>query len=189
VSLASAPDVQRVLDELAAAGRDATALVAGLDDEQVNWRPAAERWSVAQCLDHLSVTNAQYLSALEDTLAWARERGFERGGPLDAGSFGGLYLRALEPPPRLRVAAPRSIRPAPRRSRDEALAGFVDSLRRLAELLRGNADVDLNVRFRFPFVPLLRFRAGAGFRMVAAHARRHLWQARQVRRAPGFPAR
>jgi hypothetical protein len=34
----------------------------------------------------------------------------------------------------------------------------------------------------------LKFTLGQAFRLLAAHERRHLWQARNVRNAPNFPA-
>jgi hypothetical protein len=44
-----------------------------------------------------------------------------------------------------------------------------------------------SVRFRNPFVPLLRFTVGTGLLVINAHDRRHLWQAERVQDAPGFP--
>ena len=31
-----------------------------LTSEQINWKPAAESWSVGQCLDHLIKANERY---------------------------------------------------------------------------------------------------------------------------------
>jgi len=53
------PEVWRQqLEELQAEILD---LLEPLDDEQVNWRPEAWKWSVGQCMDHLSSTNAMVL--------------------------------------------------------------------------------------------------------------------------------
>jgi hypothetical protein len=43
-----------------------------------------------------------------------------------------------------------------------------------------------SVRFKNPFVPLLRFTIGTGLLVINAHDRRHLWPER-VEDAPGFP--
>jgi hypothetical protein len=42
-------------------------------------------------------------------------------------------------------------------------------------------------RFPNPFVSGLNWTIGAGLRIIAAHDRRHLWQAEQVRHRPDFP--
>ena len=59
---------------------------------------------------------------------------------------------------------------------------------RLARRLAEAQGLDLRrVKLTSPFVPLLRVDLGSAFRVVAVHERRHLWQARQVTGAPGFP--
>ena len=46
------------------------------------------------------------------------------------------------------------------------------------------ANIDLaGVVFPNPFVRGMRFRLATGLHVIAAHARRHLWQAWRVRRA------
>ena len=55
-------------------------------------------------------------------------------------------------------------------------------------VLRKAAGIDLNgTRFVNPFLSLIRFSMGSGFQIIAAHERRHLWQAKQVRGRAGFP--
>ena len=66
---------------------------------------------------------------------------------------------------------------------------FLHSQEDMRRVVRESADLDLNrIRFRNPFIGFLRFTVGAGLLIIAAHNRRHLWQAEQVRRAAGFPA-
>ena len=59
---------------------------------------------------------------------------------------------------------------------------------RLLELLRRADGVDISrAKVTSPLSKLLKLRIGAAFAILAAHGRRHLWQARQVRRQAGFP--
>jgi len=56
------------------------------------------------------------------------------------------------------------------------------------DLLRAGAAQDLNgIRFVNPFLSLIRFSAGTGFQVIAAHERRHLWQAERILANPRFP--
>lgn len=131
----------------------------------MSWQPDGGRaWSIAQCLDHLARANTEYLRPMGEALRRARERGRLRRGPVPPGFLGAWFIRQLEPPPRRGMRAPRAIVPSSALPAAEAL--------RLFPLVRG-----------------LRFRTAAGFRIVAAHDRRHLWQARRVLESPGFPAR
>ena len=51
-------------------------------------------------------------------------------------------------------------------------------------LVQEAREMDLNrIRFKNPFVGLLRFTVGTGLLIIGAHDRRHLWQARQVSKA------
>lgn len=183
------PDLQDVVEQLEAADRDARSVVADLDDARANWQPDDGRsWSVAQCLDHLARATSHYLAPMEQALARARGRGQLRRGPVAPGRLAAWFIRQLEPPVARRMRAPRSIVPVSALPADEALARFLAAQAAAERLLAANADLDLSVRFANPYLTGLRFRTGAGFRIIAAHDRRHLWQARRVRSAAGFPA-
>jgi hypothetical protein len=182
-------DVARILDGLRAADADARVLVSDLDERAFNWQPNDGRsWSIAQCLDHLTRTGWAYLKPLEAAIEKASGRGRVRRAPIDPGYFGGLFAKYVEPPPRFRFPAPRKIQPASRGARHATLAAFLEMQAQTRALLERAAGLDLNgARFANPFVPGIRFRAGAGFLILDGHNRRHLWQARRVRQASGFP--
>jgi hypothetical protein len=177
-------DVQSLHEELLAAERDAQALVAGLSEEQGAWRPEPGSWSVAECLDHLATGNRVYLSAMREPAGRARARGRRRRGPARPGWLGALFVRTFEPPPRWTLKAPRKIRPRQAPPLAEAFAGFVASHAEVRAFLLAHADLDLaGTLFPNPFLPGLRLSLATGIHVLAAHARRHLWQAWRVRRA------
>lgn len=68
-------DVQELLRALDENDRRAEDLVRGLDDERLNWRPDERSWSVAQCLDHLSVANRTYVVPMREALEKRGGRG------------------------------------------------------------------------------------------------------------------
>lgn len=45
--------------------REAQEVFGNLDLGQLNWKPSAEEWSVAQCFDHLIVTNTDYFPLIK----------------------------------------------------------------------------------------------------------------------------
>ena len=63
-----------VREELAAIARDTECTFGGLGERQLNWRPDATRWSVAQCLDHLVTANAQMADMADAALDATRSR-------------------------------------------------------------------------------------------------------------------
>jgi hypothetical protein len=57
-------DIAVLEDGFDAVERDARALVSGLTELSGTWRPDANAWSVAECLDHLAIANRVYLRAI-----------------------------------------------------------------------------------------------------------------------------
>jgi hypothetical protein len=179
-------DIRDLDAALEAAERDAGALVAGLSEEQGSWRREAGSWSVAECLDHLARGNRVYLGAMQETANRARLSGRRRSRPAKPGLAGGMFVRMLEPPPSWwsTLKSPRRIRPRAAPSLVDAFDGFAASQADVRAFLISNADLDLaGVRFPNPFVRGIRFSLATGLHVLAAHQRRHLWQAWRVRRA------
>ena len=175
------------LDEaLAANARQAQTLAAGLTEAQGGWRPAPGSWSVAECLDHLATANRVYLEAMTPPAARALSEGRRRRRPALPGVIGRWFIASLEPPakPLSRRKAPRLIAPRDAPSLADAVAAFLASQDGVRGFLRRYADINLaGLRFPNPFVRGLRFSLATGLHVIAAHERRHLWQAWRVRRA------
>jgi hypothetical protein len=182
------PDIQEILRALDDSDRRAEALVRDLDEERFNWRPDERSWSVAQCLDHLNVANLAYLAPMRAALERAGRKSRVRRGAIQPGFLGRWFVGTLEPPPKRRLPAPKKIVPAARKGRDEVIGEWRRIQAEVKDLLRAGAAQDLNgIRFVNPFFSLIRFSVGTGFQVIAAHERRHLWQAERVLANPRFP--
>ena len=188
-STALPDDLQRVLDEIQQADRRADDLVASLTDQQFHWQPDGGRgWSVAQCLEHLAATNVLYGAAVRQGIESARQRGWTPYVPLKPGFFGRRFISSLEPPVRRRSRAPGTVRPQSQLSRSEILRRYHDAHARVMEMIGQAAAIDPNrATFANPFFRLVRVKVATGLRVIAAHDRRHLWQAEQVMRRQDFP--
>jgi DinB superfamily len=185
VNASTPPDILALEDALNAAARDARALAAGLTEDEGAWRAEAGSWSVAECLDHLAIANRVYLAAMRPSGERALAHGRRRRRPARPGLIGRWFVRSLEPPvaPRSRGKAPKLIRPRTSPALAEAAARFLASQDEVRTFLRTYADIDLaGVRFPNPFVRGVRFSLATGLHVIAAHERRHLWQAWRVRR-------
>jgi hypothetical protein len=181
-------DLQALADEIEAITRQTDTLLDPLDDEQFNWSPRPGAWSIGQCFDHLNVVNAVYFKGIHDAVAAARQAGLKRSGPIRSSLSGRLFIWSVEPPSRMRVRAPSTVRPADRRHKAEVWPEFVRFHAHLRIFLQDCADVDLNrARFPNPFVRGVPMRAGTALKALTAHDRRHVWQATRVREAEGFP--
>ncbi|PWT85646.1 MAG: hypothetical protein C5B56_13700 [Proteobacteria bacterium] len=176
----------RLISELDDADRRAESIAAGLSRAQINWQPSPGAWSVGQCLDHLRMTNEVYLPAIAAALE-NRER--KVVGELRIGSFSRWFIRNyIAPNPGgTKARAPKKIAPV-QHVEPEILDAFLRSNRATRDLIVRAAEYDVNgIRFRNPFIPLLRFTVGTGLEIVAKHEGRHLLQAERVRQSAGFP--
>jgi hypothetical protein len=181
------PFLSGLIEQLDAIVLDARAVLDGLTAEQVNWRPDAQRWSIGQCLDHVARTVRLYPEAIEQMIGEARRRvGGEK--PFREGWVSRWAISSMEPPPSLRIRTMRRVEPAERLDAGSLRAEFEGALRRLRELIVAADGVSLrHARMNSPFTRVLKFTLGQTFAINLAHARRHLWQARQVCQHANFP--
>ena len=188
--LALAPELDEFRRQFEQLANDADALVAPLTDGQFTWQPQPQphAWSVAQCIDHLNVTARMYLPVLDEGIANAIRQGQYGEGPYAYPWLARMFVRMLEPPPRFRVKTPVAFRPPPGRTRQEIMSAFRAYQVQYVDRLRQANGLDLShARARSPVISWLVFPLGSAFASMAAHERRHLWQARQVIQAQGFP--
>ena len=186
--LTLAAELQQLRDEFQQVAIEATALAAPLTDVQFAWKPAADVWSIGECLSHLNATARLCLPKLEEGISEGIRAGLYGEGPFRYGWMDRLILRASEPPSRWHVRSPRTFMPAPGESRDEILAAFHAVQRQYVDLLRRANGLDLvRVRVTSPVARWRRFGLGAAFAVLAAHERRHLWQAHRVAALPPLP--
>jgi DinB family protein len=173
----------KLLDQLAEIRRRAEQVIGGLMPEQLMRRPDPAKWSIAECLAHLNLT----ASVVQPKIAAAIEQG-KNGKILGTGPFGlGFWGRLLtwfaEPPPKIRLRAPKGI--APKVETDDPakiISEFMRCQDEWARLLREAEELDqrkIKVPGLFPGLPTLRLSAPIPW--MLAHERRHLWQAENVK--------
>jgi hypothetical protein len=182
------PHLKTILDDLEKSDQEAQRIAGGLSNAQANWQPVENAWSIAQCLDHLGRANRLYAATLHKAVKGARAPKKLPLGPIQPGWFSRLFIRTLEPPPKRKLQAPKKIVPVSQIPGREALEAFLRSQEDVRAVIRDGAGLDLNrIRFPNPFIGFLRLTVGTGLLVVAAHDRRHLWQAQRVLECAGFP--
>jgi len=174
-------DLQSVLNELDRADQQARQLVSDLSEAQLNWEPGAGAWSVAQCLAHLGQMNSVLTAALRTAVRQADKSSATPRKPIQPGWFGRWFINQMDAPPRRKMKTPRQGIPEAHKSGEEILREFIAAHDELRSLIHEARDLDLNrIRFRNPFIGLLRYSVGTALLVIGAHDRRHLWQARQI---------
>lgn len=189
VFLESKSLLQTVAAEAEKNNEAAKLLVAGLTEEQLNWKPASDRWSIAQCLDHLAVTSAQFNKLFTAAI--------ERGGtkwpvngpvPYRPSLVGGWLIKQVLPETTRKFPAPKVFRPSDSSDIQGALEKYLNQQASFIRFVNDSANLDYNkTRLRSPVTPLMRYSLADAYVVTVVHGWRHLAQARRVREAPEFP--
>lgn len=183
-----ATGVARYVEELDAVSERVDRLVRVLSVDQLAWRPSDRSWSVGECVDHLVRAGHLWAAACERASARGRASGRFGEPPFRLGLVGAAFVRLMEPPARARFRAPRRMRPERPLDAHATLDAFEAAQRRLVETARAAEGLDLSgVIVHTPSSPFLWLNLAASFAAVAAHERRHVWQAEGIMDSPGFP--
>lgn len=150
--------------------------------DMLSRRPAPEKWSVVEHLEHLAITNALYLESISGAVERAKELGWAAEGPFVGGRWLAERLVASqEPPPRMRLRTFRKIRPRRDLDGSAVLERFRSLQRDFEVLLHGAEGVDLGrAQLRSPLLALVKLTAMQGFRLIECHNRRHIWHMEQT---------
>ena len=182
--------LQSFTADLAKIADEARAQFATLSWEQLNWKPAAESWSVAQCLDHLIQTQLLYLPLFEKVAAGeAKASIWERISPF-SGFFGRLLIRAVSPQnPKTMKTTSRAEPSASEYDGDlvERFAAHQAELIRHVESVSEDLDPKRTI-VTSPLLGLVTYCLDDALGILVLHGQRHLLQARRVTGSEGFPA-
>lgn len=182
-------DLQQSLAAIAETGRSLDALLATLDSAQLRWKPAPDRWSVGECVEHMAITTEKLLPVLEAAIEEGKREGRKAAGPFNYGWMANFFVRSLAPDNKKRYKVPALYSPsAAPESVTSAREHWHRAHSRLAELMAAADGLDLKkIRAVSPATRIVRLPIGAWFKAMAFHNERHLGQARRVVQSPGFP--
>lgn len=172
-------ELEDLARQLESVNAEAIAMVESSKPEALVRHPAGGGWSAADCLAHLAKTVRLYNPKIEAAIDEARKAGLTGTGPFNYGLLGKFFLWVLEPPVRMKVKAPPPFHPAQGVTAQQALEDMVTQHKEMLRLMESADGLDLGkVKVQSPASDKLKLSLGAAFGSMAAHGRRHLWQAK-----------
>ena len=181
-------ELDRLVDEVRMIADDARASFGKLSAEELNWKPAADRWSVAQCFDHLITSNKGYLPIIESVRSGQRKTSFLERLPVLPGLAGKLLIKSLDPASTRKIKAPKKFEPAQSNISASVIDDFAAQQEKVIEGMKSTSHLDLEkIVITSPAVSVVTYSLMDAYRVIVVHEQRHLQQAKRVTDEHGFP--
>jgi hypothetical protein len=161
----------------------------GLSEAQWKFKPAPDRWSIAEIVEHMVVTQEYVLGPIREQLAKAPAVSTDR----DYKKVDALVVNQI--PDRLvKFQAPEALQPTGRWAPSAALDRLLKNYERLTEYLESTPDLRLHMLEAPPLkaVSKGKYESMDGYQWVlatAAHTERHTKQILEVKADANFPAK
>src|SRR5215469_7930149 len=151
----------------------------GLSEAQWNFKPATDRWSVAQVMEHIAAAEDYIRGMVEQNVMKAPAAPDRDIAKIDAG------IMAMVPDRSNKVQAPEPLKPTNRfGSPQGSIQHFVESRAKTEEFLKSTPDL----RGHAADSPLgTKWDAYEFVLLIAAHSERHSKQLEEVKASPNFP--
>ena len=180
-------DLRAVIDAANNVANEARSTFGHLTPSQLNWKPSAERWSVAQCFDHLLTSNKGYLPIIDNVLAGYR-RTFWQSMPVLPGLMGKLLIKSMDPASTRKVKAPKRFQPAQSEISASVINDFVAQQKQIVDKMKSTEHLDLEkIVITSPVAGVVIYSLMDAYRLIVVHEQRHFQQAKRVTEEPGFP--
>ena len=173
-------------DEFAAIARDTPSVFGRYDAAQLNWKPHAGSWSIAQCFEHLIKANHEMTGAMARA-ADTTSRTIWQRLPVWPRLMGRMLVSSQAPAGQRKFKAHPSATPAASDIDPEILERFVAWQGTGIAAARSLGAEDARRIMVSPFLPQITYSVLDAWRLIAAHQRRHFEQARRVTEHPEFP--
>ncbi len=170
--------IDSLLLELRETRAGAEAIFNGRTPAELLRRPAEKRWSAAECVEHLNITNRAYLPRLSEAIRTLRQKNLVSRGGFRLDWNARLLKYWLEPPSRLRLPTGAAFQPVSVQDPAAVLTAFQSIGQKLEQELASGRGLALDAeKIRSPFAENMQYNVYSAFAIIVAHNRRHLWQA------------
>lgn len=181
-------EIERALEYFERTHKRVLSVTADLSEAQWTFKPAPNRWSAAETLEHMALVQERVLGPVVQALAEAP--------PAPAGhdcAFIDQIIFDRIPGGSMKAEAPEFLRPRLPCNPADALARMARNYQRLAELVTSTPDLRQHAVESRPLQVLTNgtytHMDGLQWALtVAAHDERHVRQIEEVKADPGYPA-
>jgi DinB superfamily len=153
-----------------------------LRTQQLHWKPAPDKWCIAEIFEHINITHGIYLKYINTALANAPIQARETFKSNLLGIWSYDLIMPRQDGSVFKLRAPKFLHANPvNLDGEQVLSSFMKQLDDFDHILELAQYVDLQkIKIPFSFTSLLKLRMGDNLRFIVAHNERHLLQAQKV---------
>ncbi len=159
-----------------------------MSPEQLNWKPSPTRWSIAECLEHLLISDSSYFASLEKVITGTYRMSFlERYSPLT--SFWGKTLTdQLQEDVKKKMKAPKKFSPTSSDKPPDFVQDYLENLITFLDYISKCREIDIDKTIiTSPSIRIITYSLRDAFRFLMQHEHRHINQAIRVKYMDAFP--
>jgi len=181
-------ELPKLIDDAKQIAEGAQNTFGSLTNEQLNWKPNAESWSVGQCFEHLIVINSSYFPLLEKLARGEYKPSLKERLPILPKFFGKLVINAVKPETERKLKASPKFQPSSSAIDGDIIEKFVKHQQEIIEHIKNTAHLDLSkIVITSPVASFVIYSLWDGYKIIVTHEQRHIAQARRVMEMSGFP--
>jgi hypothetical protein len=181
--------LQHFADELDDLTQHVQTTFGALSEAHLNWKPNAEKWSIAQCFHHIITSNTTYFHVFDAVRLGTYSPTLWRSVPFVPIIFGREMVKTLGRVPRRAIKTSAMFEPSRSTIAREILGGFVVHQKRVTGYLRFFAESGIateSVIIPLPVSPLLIAPLSDALAVMVNHTFRHVLQAEKVMKMVNF---
>jgi len=152
-----------------------------LNADQLNWKPAADKWSIAQNMDHLIVINSSYFPIIDSLKKGTYKAPFLGKVGVLVSFFGKMILNSVYPDRRRKMNTFPIWEPTKSEIPTGIMDRFVAHQAKLKKVIEDSQDLlKKGVVISSPANRNIVYKLEKAFDIIVTHEQRHLEQAKEV---------
>lgn len=173
--------IQNWTDQIDQTTKDFQEAFGKLTDEQLNWKPNDQSWSIAQNIEHLMVINESYFPILKAMRKGEYKTSFLGNFGFITKALGTVLLKSVQPERKRKTKTFAIWAPTTEEEIIEVLKKFEGHQKELKQQIQQSQDLlENDVIIASPANKNMVYSLETAFDVMITHERRHLQQAKEV---------
>lgn len=159
-----------------------------LSENQLNWKPNAQSWSISECLNHLIISDSLYDETFQKIFTKYPKNSPDRD--VQFSWLGKWLINSINPSNSKKIPAPKKFQVpnASHWNKEEILNLYFNRVHKLSNYFSEFQGLDLNkIYLSSPALWILRYNLSSCIQLMIYHHQRHIIQGVKVKQNTQFP--